>query len=135
MLYFHRSMERLYLPPTDKTPEVTFDPAAGSLHMAGSSIHENAERFFRPLIERVETYIMRPKAHTRVVISLDYFNSSSSKYLLDLLKLLDEVHVAGRGAVELEWHYAPDDLDMKEAGEDYGALLEMPVRLVSDPLD
>lgn len=127
-------MERLHLPRTDKTPEVTFDPATGSLRMEGSSIHENAERFFRPLLERVEAYIMRPLAHTQVVISLDYFNSSSSKYLLDLLKLLDEVQVAGRGTVELEWQYAPDDLDMKEAGEDYGVLLELPVRLVSVPL-
>lgn len=132
--YLHRAMAGLHLDRTEKTPEVDFEPEAGLFRLEGTSIHENAERFYRELINHVETYVRHPAARTRIQISLDYFNSSTSKYLLDLLKLLDEVHASGKGEVELEWHYTADDLDMKEAGEDYDALLEMPVRLVSDPL-
>lgn len=127
-------MERLHLPRTEKTPELTFDPEKGMLVVAGSSIHENALEFYRPLINRVQAYIKAPAAHTRIRISLDYFNSSSSKCLLDMFKLFNELHGADGTTVEIEWHYAEDDLDMKEAGEDYGVLLDLPVKLVSDPV-
>ena len=51
--------------------------------------------------------------------------------MLDLLRLLDEGHLARTGTVVLEWHYDQEDLDMEEAGRDYMTLLEMPVKLVS----
>lgn len=125
------AMSRIALTSTDTTPEVLFDPQQGSLRIAGCSIPENAEGFFRPLLNRLEQYVAQPAGHTSVLIALRYFNSSTSKYLLDLLKLLNEVHLSGTGTVELEWRYEQDDLDMEEAGQDYRALLEMPVRVVA----
>lgn len=124
-------MERFHLAATEKTPEVLFDAQQGCLELKGCSIHENAEGFFRPLLERMEAYIRRPAPQTIAKFTLSYFNSSSSKYMLDLLRLLDEVHLARRGTVVLEWHYDQEDLDMEEAGRDYMTLLEMPVKLVS----
>jgi len=50
--------------------------------------------------------------------------------MLDLLKLLDDVHAGGLGKVAVEWYFAQGDLDMQEAGQDYRGLLDMPVRLV-----
>lgn len=125
-------MPSLHLPATDKTPEVLFDRDGGMFEMCGCSIHENAEGFFRPLLEMVEDYARRPAPVTRVKLAMTYFNSSSSKYLLDLLKLLDEIHISGAAVVGLEWHYDQNDLDMEEAGGDYKDLLEMPVTLVRD---
>ena len=126
-------MARLHLPGTEKTPEVLFDTKIASLQLEGCSIHENAEGFFRPLLDHVEQYISQPAPQTAVKISLTYFNSSSSKYLLDLLKLLDEIHLSGKGTVQMEWYYDKEDLDMEEAGRDYMSLLEMPVKLVCNP--
>jgi hypothetical protein len=123
-------MERIDLPVTDKTPSVLFDPVKGVLELKGVSIHENADRFFRPLLEVVEAYVREPAKHTTVRLHMSYFNSSSAKYILDLLKLLDDAHMSGTGKVALEWYYDEDDLDMQEAGQDYKALLEMPVKLV-----
>lgn len=125
-------MEPYLLPATDKTPEVRFIPAEGLLEMRGCSIHENADRFFRPLLERVETYARQPARTTLVRLTLTYFNSSSAKYVLDLLKVLDETHASGAGNVSLEWCYDEGDLDMQEAGQDYKGLLDMPVRLVEN---
>lgn len=123
-------MEPYHLPATDKTPAVHFNPAQGLLEIAGCSIHENADGFFRPLLRQVEAYARQPAPETLVRITLTYFNSSSAKYVLDLLKLLDEAHASGLGQVAVEWCYAPGDLDMQEAGQDYRGLLEMPVKLV-----
>ncbi len=126
-------MQRIHLARTEKTPEVLFDMETGRLQLEGCSIHENAEGFFRPLLEQVEEYIRKPAPQTSITLTLTYFNSSSSKYILDLLKLMDEVHLSGRGKVLLEWHYDQEDLDMEEAGRDYMSLLEMPVKLVCNP--
>lgn len=122
----------LHIEGTDRTPEVRFEPRNGRLEISGCSIHENADRFYRPIFDAVERYVLAPATETTVRISMRYFNSSSAKYLLDLLKVLDEVHAGGKGRVALEWHHEQDDLDMQEAGEDFKALLEMPVRLVAD---
>jgi hypothetical protein len=124
------TMDPYHLPATDKTPTVRFIPAEGLLEIAGCSIHENADRFFRPLLERVAAYAREPMPETLVRITLSYFNSSSAKYMLDLLKLLDDVHAGGLGKVAVEWYFAQGDLDMQEAGQDYRGLLDMPVRLV-----
>ena len=126
-------MASLHLASTEKTPEVLLDSLNGSFQLKGCSIHENAERFFRPLLSMVEGYIEDPAPETVVKLSLTYFNSSSSKYILDLLKLLDEIHFSGKGKVRMEWHYEQEDLDMQEAGQDYRSLLEMPVKLVCNP--
>ena len=47
---------------------------------------ENADRFFTPIQDVVERYALAPRPKTSVHIALTYFNSSTSKYLLDLLK-------------------------------------------------
>jgi len=127
---FARTMERFERSASEKTPYVLLDPAAGRLEVRGCSIHENADRFFLPLLDAVEAYAKAPAPRTRVVVALTYFNSSSAKYLLDLLKVLDEAHAAGLSQVELEWRYDEGDLDMQEAGEDFKGLLDLPVKVV-----
>jgi len=63
------TMDPYHLPATDKTPTVRFIPAEGLLEIAGCSIHENADRFFRPLLERVAAYAREPMPETLVRIT------------------------------------------------------------------
>lgn len=123
-------MEAIDLVATDKTPAIRFVPKDGVLEITGCSIHENADRFFRPLLDNMEAYAAAPARRTSVRLALTYFNSSSAKYLLDILKMLDEAHVRSLTQVELVWEYDEGDLDMQEAGEDFMGLLDMPVKLV-----
>jgi hypothetical protein len=116
---------------TEKTPAVRLDPAAGTLRIHGCSIPENADRFYGPLYDAVDRYALHPATRTVVEVDLQYFNSSTSKYLLDVFKRLEDLHATRTSSVVLEWRHAADDLDMKEAGEDYRALLEFPVKLVT----
>lgn len=120
---------RLQLSATEKTPAVTIDPDQGRFSISGCSIPENADRFYSPIQDIAEKYVQNPAARTTLRIELNYFNSSSSKYLLDLMKCFSDLHASGRSNVVLEWWYAKDDLDMKEAGEDYRSLVDLPVKL------
>ena len=122
--------ELFELAATDKTPGIRFDPAHGLFEIQGCSIPENAHRFYSPIYDLVERYLTAPAKQTTVRVELSYFNSSSAKYLLDILKRLEDLHASAASQVVLEWHHSRGDQDMAEAGQDYRSLLEFPVKLV-----
>jgi tagatose-1,6-bisphosphate aldolase len=62
-------------------------------------------------------------------IQLEYFNTSSSKCLLDILKKLQIVSQNGGSKVKVVWYYEEDDEDMLEAGEDYQAIIRIPFEM------
>jgi len=59
-------------------------------------------------------------------VALEYFNTSSSKCLLDIFRKLEAINQSGRSNVKVSWVYDSDDEDMMEAGEDYQALVKVP---------
>lgn len=56
---------------------------------------------------------------------MEYFNTSSSKCLYDILKEIKYLSDQGK-EVNVRWYYEQDDEDMMEAGEDYSDLLDLP---------
>jgi hypothetical protein len=65
-----------------------------------------------------------------VNIQLEYFNTSSSKCILDVFKKLEAINKGGQSSVVINWHYEEDDEDMSEAGEDYQAIINVPFKMV-----
>ena len=80
--------EILFLEASAKTPSVSFDPITGKLELRGRSIPENSIEFYKPLIDWLDKYSGKPKTNTIVNIQLEYFNTSSSKCILDVFKKL-----------------------------------------------
>jgi len=66
---------------------------------------------------------------TTVEVKLEYFNTSSSKCILDVFKKLEIIHKA-RNDVEIKWYYEEDDEDMLEAGEDYESIIRVPFEMI-----
>lgn len=122
----HKTMDNIVLQPSPKTPSVNFDAQSGIIELKGRSIPENSLEFYRPLIEWVERYAAASKAETNVHIQLEYFNTSSSKCLLDLFKRLETIG----NKVVINWYYEQDDEDMLEAGEDYEAIINVPFKMI-----
>ncbi|MDB4083127.1 DUF1987 domain-containing protein [Vicingaceae bacterium] len=122
-------MENLVLEGSPKTPTIKFNPEEGKLLIQGRSIPENSIDFYKPLVDILEEYAGNVKAATRVDIILEYFNTSSSKCILDVFKKLEKINEAG-GGVAINWHYEEDDEDMLEAGEDYQAIINIPFKMV-----
>ena len=119
-------MEDIKIEATEKTPEVNFIKSEGLLEIKGRSIPENSIKFYDDLIAWVENYCGNPKDATRVNIQLEYFNTSSSKCLLDLFKKMEAI----TGDVTINWYYEEDDDDMLEAGEDYDAIIKIQFRMI-----
>ena len=122
-------MESISIEGTPKTPSVKFDANTGIIEIKGRSIPENSIEFYRPLVEWLEEYSKEPQKLTTVNIQLEYFNTSSSKCILDVFKKLEAIKKA-RNEVIINWYYEEDDEDMLEAGEDYESIIRIPFKMI-----
>ena len=108
---------------------MNFDAEKGTVEIKGRSIPENSIEFYKPLVEWLERYRNTPAAETKVNVQLEYFNTSSSKCILDLFKKLEDIHKAKNNVV-INWFYEEDDEDMLEAGEDYESIIKVPFKMI-----
>jgi hypothetical protein len=74
----------------------------------------------------MEQFAATKPESTTLQIKLEYFNTSSSKCLLDIFKKLEIIG----GKCQVEWYYEQDDEDMLEAGEDYEAIVHVPFKMI-----
>ncbi len=114
---------------TFETPTITFDLEGGTLEIIGRSIPENPIEFYHPLFDALEKYEKLSKASTSVNIKLEYYNSSSSKVILDMLKKLEHIHESGNH-VTINWFYEEADENMLLAGEDYKLIIKLPFKMI-----
>jgi len=122
-------METISIKGTAKTPTVEFDAESGKVEIKGRSIPENSIEFYKPLVDWLDTYATNPKEQTEVNIQLEYFNTSSSKCILDVFKKLEVIHKDGSN-VKINWFFEEDDEDMLEAGEDYQSIIKIPFKMI-----
>jgi hypothetical protein len=122
-------MEAISIEGTAKTPTVKFDSDLGIMEIKGRSIPENSIEFYKPLVDWLDEYAKSAKDLTQVNIQLEYFNTSSSKCILDVFKKLEAIH-KGQSEVIINWHYEEDDEDMLEAGEDYESIIRVPFKMI-----
>ncbi|HAS47643.1 MAG TPA: nuclear pore complex subunit [Microscillaceae bacterium] len=122
-------MENIVLEGTGRTPYVSFDAQAGKLELSGRSIPENSITFYKPLFDWVDNYVQSPKDNTTVIFNLEYFNTSSSKCILDLLRKLETLKDTNN-ATEIKWYFDEGDEDMEESGNDFKSLINLDIELV-----
>ena len=127
-------MEALYISETQKTPEIIFNPQSGIFSIKGKSIPDDAEEFYKGVLNWFDDYLARPNAKTEVSIDLEYFNISSSKRLLFLLYKLNELN-SGLNTARIKWMYNEDDEDMFEVGQDYAFMVKVPFDFISYTID
>ena len=112
-------MQALIIQATKSTPSVNFDPTTNILCMKGESYPENAAKFFGPIFLWLEEFLASQDVVQAVVeIELIYFNSSSSKALMNFFELLDNAVSDGR-QIEVNWRYQKENETALEAGEEY----------------
>jgi len=122
-------MELTTIDGTPKTPSVSMNPQTGVIEIKGRSIPENSIEFYKPVVDWLEEYAKRPASKTVVNVQLEYFNTSSSKCILDVFKKL-EVLKKNQNEVVINWYYEEDDEDMLEAGEDYESIIKVPFKMI-----
>ncbi len=118
-------METIKIQGTEDTPKVTLDKEHEIMEISGRSLPEDVASFYDPVLAWLDEYAQDPNPKTVFNFKLMYFNTASSKLILDILMKLEEIHEAGHD-VTIRWHFPEDDEDMEEAGEEYADIVDVP---------
>ena len=127
-------MQAIKIKGSDDTPNIILDKDNGIFEISGRSLPEDVAAFYEPILEWLEDYTENPLDKTVFNFKLEYFNTASSKLLLDVLLKLEDMYDDGK-EVMVRWHYPDDDEDMEEAGEEYADIVEVPFEQVSYTID
>jgi len=123
-------MEVLRLEPTEDSPLILFDKENNLFEISGKSLPEDVVYFYQPVLDWLEEYRKEPNQRTEFSFKLIYFNTASSKLLLDILMILEEMVEEGK-EVLVKWLALKSDEDMQEAGQEYGEMVDIPFEHVT----
>lgn len=114
-------MQALHLEGTEDTPRITLDRDKGLMEISGRSLPEDSTGFYQPVLDWIEEYAKTPNSSTQFVFKLEYFNTASSKLILDVLYALEEIP-----GIKVLWYFDEEDEDMEEAGQEFSELVDIP---------
>lgn len=123
-------MEKLFIEGAEDTPKILLDPEKGIFEISGRSLPEDVREFYAPVLSWLDQLAEVSSGKIEFIFKLEYFNTASSKLILDILLKLDEIYSEGT-AMEVKWYYFEMDEDLMEAGEEYAELVEIPVELIA----
>ena len=125
-------MENILRKGSPKTPKIVVDSETGKIEVSGRSNPENSRDFFAPFMDWLNAYLENPAELTTITINLEHFNTSSSKYVLDVLKkikmLAEDDH-----AFKIVWMYEDDDEEMLDTAEAYEAMVGLKFEKIGYP--
>ena len=119
-------MDPLTISSTSDAPGVNFDKEIGKFLIFGKSFPEEVRICFDPIIYWLQEYANNPNEETKFEIRLEYFNTSTSTMLLELLYILETIILEKKKKVIIIWHYLEEDDDMLEVGKEYSELVKIP---------
>jgi hypothetical protein len=111
-------------------PSIELNAQKGSMSFGGMSIPANADDFFDPIIAWMIAYSENPKNQTQIRFTFDYFSTSTTMKLWNVLKVLSNLNEKGNSAVAVDWYFDKDDDRMKETGEEFESLSGLKFNLI-----
>ena len=121
-------MKALLIQATADTPKVHLDKDNNVFEISGLSLPEDAIEFYKPVMAWLEEYSAAPNPETDFNLKLEYFNTASSKQIIQLLLFLEKLNTNTK--VKILWHYKDIDEDMHDLGEEYSEIIKVDFELV-----
>jgi hypothetical protein len=124
-------MENIVIKPTSNTPKVIFDPVSNIFEISGESRPFDVPSFYQPLLIWLDDFgqeLLQTKNEPgpfNFKFNLEYFNSLSAKYILDLCKKLSKIRSDGY-QINVMWQYEAGDDYMYESGQEMSKISKMP---------
>lgn len=117
-------MDALILKAGVDTPMVHFEPSTDTYIMSGKSLPEDVYAFYDPVLAWLDKFEEEVTKEAVFTMKFKYFNTASSKVILDILFKLDEINEEKEN-IKIDWWYMTEDEDMQEAGEEYADLVDI----------
>ena len=122
-------MDDFFIKRTVNTPEVELRPSEGFFKIEGRSIPEDAGEYYKIILRKLEEYFQNPQKVTRIDIKLEYINSGSSKYMLEIFRIVKRNYDNGIDCT-VNWFYEEDDESILELGQHYQHTIKIPFKMV-----
>ncbi|MCB8965119.1 MAG: DUF1987 domain-containing protein [Bacteroidales bacterium] len=131
-------MNPLKIEQTNVSPLVNFNPTLGIYVMAGYSRPENVRDFYMPIIDWLSEFkdsLCQSKNKGEMLSHIDfdfkfiYFNSSSAKFLYDIVIILNEMQKLSL-PISINWHFDKEDDELREAGEELSDMAQVPFKFI-----
>jgi len=132
-------MNKYHLEETEFTPEIVFDPDKCEFSFKGVSRPEDVIKFYEPAIDWLKEFDAYITTSTKekynanalkVIFHLSYFNSSSSKMLLQILEIIKKIQIDGLD-ISIDWFYDENDEQMYDDGMDLSETIDIPFNYYS----
>jgi hypothetical protein len=123
-------MENLKIEKSLRTPAVDFNKN-GELRIEGRSTPENTVEFYEVLIAWIKDYKKKKPTKLEMHVSLEFFNTSSGKLLINIFKLIEKFKI-DEFEPSIFWYYDENDEDMFQAGQDFQSILKIPFHVVQN---
>lgn len=132
-------MKVIKIKETSSSPSVVFDFDNNIFEINGCSRPEDVVAFYEQLVDwlselkgKINDELKEKTAKNPMIFKLryDYFNSSSAKYILDMVILIDALFKNGL-TVRIEWLYKKEDEDMLETGQEFTDLIKCPIDFIA----
>jgi hypothetical protein len=134
-------MKPLFIEPTEFTPKIYYDIEKHFMEISGFSRPEDVRGYYQKFFDWLENNksdilnAIRGNAKLKIEFKLVYFNSASSKCLLDMVLSLNKLYshnldTLNEHNIDAIWYYEEGDEDMLEAGEEFSDAVEIPFSYV-----
>lgn len=109
---------------TQTTPEIIIDDKKNLIHLKGKSTILNAYNFYKSVLDMVDFYIKKEPDETKVIFELEYFNTTTSRAIVEMLKKLKKLKQNGK-KLYIECVCDEDDEEMIQAGNDINHITKL----------
>ncbi len=109
---------------TRSTPYILLDTDNNYMRFEGESFHENVAEFYAELDALLSKHMYEEFDCFTFDCELSYFNSSTSKLLMNMLLEMDDAIMDTDKKVVVNWKASEDNDIMLEFGEDFAEEVE-----------
>lgn len=114
-------------------PNVDFNAETGVCTLSGKSYLEDTTQFYLPLLEWLDQYCKEVNKPIEFNVKLSYYNTSSSRSVLDIFDLL-KLYEERDGQVTVNWFCRDIDMEViQEEVDDYMEESDLQINII--PLD
>ncbi len=111
-------------------PSIDFNAQTGICEIGGESYLEETAEFYDPLIEWLKRYTKEIRKPITFNIKLTYYNTSSSRYILDFLDVLKLFEESG-GNTTVNWYCQEEELKyIEEDVDDYMIQSQLKINII-----
>lgn len=108
-------------------PAIRLIPSENLFLFKGRSIPSNAEEFYKPVLNWLDSYFEKPNNLTVFEFKFEHINTASSHQIFKILKKIKEY--CADYHIIVKWYYKEEDEDMLAAAVRFRELLDLKIEL------